>query len=86
MVIRKMQRMSTWDLDALPMSEQYKDIFMWTYDDLNAYDMDNVPHVLPMESDVNAYQKKLRKMHMKLEPFVKKELNKLLNAKIIFQA
>jgi hypothetical protein len=30
------------------------------------------------------FQKKLRKMHPKLEPIVKKELNKLLTAKIIF--
>jgi len=30
------------------------------------------------------FQQKMRKMHPKLEPTVKKELNKLLNAKIIF--
>lgn len=30
------------------------------------------------------YQQKLRKMHPSLEPLVKKELNKMLDAKIIF--
>ena len=37
-----------------------------------------------MGPDVKPYQQKLRKMHLKLEPLVKKNLNKLLDAKIIF--
>jgi hypothetical protein len=37
-----------------------------------------------MKPQTQPFQQKLRKMHPKLEPFVKKELNKLLNAKIIF--
>lgn len=41
-------------------------------------------HVILLEKDVRPYQKKLRKMHPSLEPLVKKELNKMLDAKIIF--
>ena len=41
-------------------------------------------HNIPMKREINPYQQKLRKMHPILEPFVKKELNKLLSARIIF--
>jgi hypothetical protein len=37
-----------------------------------------------MKPQTQPFQQKLRKMHPKLEPTVKKELNKLLTAKIIF--
>ena len=37
-----------------------------------------------MDLDVNPYQYKSRKMHLNLESLVKKELNRLLDAKIIF--
>ena len=41
-------------------------------------------HNIPMKPEVKTYQQKLRKMHPNLEPSVKKELNKLLSARIIF--
>ena len=37
-----------------------------------------------MKPQTQPFQQKLRKMHPKLEPMVKKELNKLLNANTIF--
>ena len=37
-----------------------------------------------MKSQSKHFQQKLRKMHPALEPAVKKELNKLLTARIIF--
>ena len=41
-------------------------------------------HNIPMKPDVKPYQHKLRKMHPSLEPSVKKELDKLISARIIF--
>jgi len=41
-------------------------------------------HIIPLEKDVNPCQQKLRKMHPSVEPLVKKKLNKILDAKIIF--
>jgi hypothetical protein len=41
-------------------------------------------HVIPMKSQTQPFQQKLRKIHPKLEPTIKKELNKLLPAKIVF--
>ena len=63
---------------------EYKDVFTWTYKDLKTYDMKIIQHVIPLKEDAKPFQQKLRKMHPSLEPLVKKELNKLLAAKIIF--
>jgi hypothetical protein len=64
--------------------KEFKDVFAWTYDDLKTFDPNIIQHVIPMKPQTLPFQQKLRKMHPKLEPTVKKELNKLLNAKIIF--
>ena len=64
--------------------KEYKDVFAWTYGDLKTFDTNAMQHVIPLEKDVKPYQQKLRKMHPSLEPLVKKELNKMLDAKIIF--
>jgi hypothetical protein len=54
------------------------------YDDLKNFDPNIIQHVILMKSQTLPFQQKLRKMHPKLESIIKKELNKLLNAKIIF--
>jgi len=64
--------------------KEYKDVFAWTYGNLKTFDIGIMQHVIPLEKDVNPYQRKLRKMHPSLEPLVKKELNKMPDAKIIF--
>jgi ribonuclease HI len=64
--------------------KEFKDVFAWTYDDLKTFDPNIIQHIIPMKPQTLPFQQKLRKMHPKLEPTVKKELNKLLNAKIIF--
>ena len=63
---------------------EFKDIFSWTYDDLKTFNPNIMQHVIPMKEHAKPFQQKLRKMHPSLEPTVKKELNKLLIARIIF--
>lgn len=64
--------------------KQYKSVFSWNYDDLKTYDTLIIKHTIPMISDENPVQKKLRKIHPNLETRIKSELNKLLKSKIIF--
>ena len=59
-------------------------MFSWMYDDLKTFDLNIIQHVIPMKPQTQPFLQKLRKMHPKLETIVKKELNKLLTAKIIF--
>jgi hypothetical protein len=68
----------------IKLFKEFKDVFAWMYDDLKTFDPNIIQHVIPMKPQTLPFQQKLRKMHPKLEPTVKKELNKLLNAKIIF--
>ena len=68
----------------IKLFNEFKDIFAWTYDDLKTFDPNIMQHVIPMKPEAKPFQQKLRKMHPSLEPAVKKELNKLLAARIIF--
>jgi hypothetical protein len=68
----------------IKLFKEFKDVFSWTYGDIETFDPNIIQHVIPMNPQDQPFQQKLRKMHPKLEPTVKKELNKLLTAKIIF--
>jgi len=58
---------------------------MWTYDDLKTYDMRIIQHVIPIKARVKLFQQKLRNVHSSLNPLFQKELNKLLDAQIIYK-
>jgi hypothetical protein len=64
--------------------KEFKEVFAWMYDDLKTFDPNIIQHVIPMKPQTQPFQHKLRNIHPKLEPTIKKELNKLLTAKIIF--
>ena len=59
-------------------------MFSWTYNELWNFDTIVMHHNIPMKPEVKSYQQKLRKMHPNLEIFVKKEIDKILSAMIIF--
>jgi len=63
---------------------EFKDVFAWTYKDLKTYDTKIIQHIIPLKEDAKPFQQKLWKMHPSLESLMKKELNKLLVAKVIF--
>jgi hypothetical protein len=60
-------------------------VFAWTYEYLKTYDTRIIQHKITMKEDVKPVQQKLRKFHPSLEPQIKAELEKLLDAKIIFE-
>ena len=66
------------------MFKEFKDVFAWTYDDLKTFNTQVMQHIIPIKQESKPFQQKLRKNHPSLEPTIKKELNKLLAAKIIF--
>ena len=68
----------------MKLFKEFKDVFAWTYEYIKTYDMNIIQHVIPLKEDAKRFQQKLRKIHPWLESLVKKELNKLLAAKIIF--
>jgi hypothetical protein len=68
----------------IKLFKELKYVFSWTCDDVKTFHPNIIQHVIPMKPQTQPFQQKLRKMHPKLEPTVKKELNKLITAKIIF--
>ena len=64
--------------------KEFMDVFAWTYEDLKTYDMKTIQHVIPLKEYSKPFHQKLQNMHPSLETLVKKELNKLLAAKVIF--
>ena len=68
----------------IKICKEFKDIFSWTYDELNTFDRKIIQHNIPMKHSAKPYQQNLRKMHPSLEPSIKKELEKLLKVKFIF--
>jgi len=68
----------------IKLFQAFKDVFAWTYSDLKTFDTCIMQHSIPLKAEVKPYQQKLRKFHPDLEPQMKQQLKKLLNAKIIF--
>ena len=62
---------------------EYRDVLAFTYDELKVYKEDVLQHTIPLKEGANPFRKKLRQINPKLAPLVKKELEKLLAAKII---
>jgi hypothetical protein len=52
---------------------------------MKTYDTRIIQHTIPLKPEVKPFQQKLQKYHPSLEPLMCQELNKLLDAKIIFQ-
>jgi hypothetical protein len=59
----------------IKLFKEFKDVFAWTYDDLKTFEPNIIQHTIPMKPQTQPFQQKLRNMHPKLEPMVKKELN-----------
>ena len=62
---------------------EYRDVFSWTYDDLKTYDLSIIEHTIPLKEGSKPYMKKICNVNPKLAPLIKKELEKMLAAKII---
>ena len=68
----------------IKLFKECKDVFAWSYEYLGTFDTQIMQHVILIKEGEKLVQKKLRKMHPGLEPTVKAELSKLLDARIIF--
>ena len=65
---------------------EYRDVLAFSYDELKGYREDVMEHTIPLK-DENAkpFRQKLRQTNPKLAPLVRKELSKMLAARIIAQ-
>ena len=65
------------------MVREFRNVFAWSYDELKTYDKSIIQYTTPLEGNEKPHRQKLRKINLKLAPLVKKELQKMVEAKII---
>jgi len=63
--------------------KKYKDVFVWSYDELRTYDTTIIEHKIPLKQGFKPFKHKLRQINPILLPVIEKEVKKLLDAKII---
>ena len=71
------------NVEYCKLMRQFTDFFAWEYNDLKKVDKNVIQHKIPLEKDTVSFKQKLRPMNPLLFPLVKKEIKKLLDAKII---
>jgi len=62
---------------------KYKDVFVWSYDDLKTYDTSIIEHNIPLKHSIKPFRQKLRKINHILLSMIEREVKKLLDVKII---
>lgn len=63
--------------------KHYKDIFIWSYDDLKNYDTYIIQHKIPLKPEAKPFQQKLRKINIVLLPIIEREIKNLFDENII---
>jgi hypothetical protein len=63
---------------------EFQDVFAWSYEDLHGFDLALIQHAIPIKEGVKSVRKKQRPINPTLEATIRKELEKLLKANIIF--
>ena len=65
------------------LMKEFADVFSWEYSDLKTYDIAIIQHRIPLEKDTIPLKQNIRPISPLLLPVIEKEIQKLLNAKII---
>jgi hypothetical protein len=63
---------------------EFQDVFDWSYEDLHVFDPALIQHAIPIKEGIKLVRKKQIPINPALEETIRKELEKLLKARIIF--
>jgi hypothetical protein len=63
---------------------EFQDVFAWSYEDLRSFDLALIQHANPIMEGIKPIRKKQRPINPALEATIRKEVEKLLKAIIIF--
>jgi hypothetical protein len=63
---------------------EFQDVFTWSYEDLRGFDPSLIHHAIPINEGIKPVRQKQRPIKPTLEATIRKELEKLLKAEIIF--
>ena len=62
---------------------EFQDVCAWSYEDLRGFDPTLIQHVIPIKEGIQPVRQKQRPINLALEETIRKELEKLLKARII---
>ena len=68
----------------IKLLSEYRDVITWSYEDLKTYDPNIIVHDIPLKPDANLFCQRQRPVNPLIEPLIMKEVENLLEAKIIF--
>ena len=68
----------------LQLLTKYKDVIAWSYEELKTYDPEIITHEIPLKPDAKPFHQRQRLVNPITKPLIMKEVQKLLDAKIIF--
>jgi hypothetical protein len=63
---------------------KFQDVFSWSYEDLHGFDPTPIQHSIPIKEGIKPVRQKQIPINPALEATIRKELEKLLKARIIF--
>jgi hypothetical protein len=63
---------------------EFQDVFSWSYEDVHGFDPSLIQHAIPIKEGIKPIRQKHRPINPTLEETIRKELEKLLKARIIF--
>jgi len=63
---------------------EFQDVFAWSYEYLRGFDLALIQHAIPIKEGIKPVRQKQRPINPVLESTIRKELEKLLKAGIIF--
>jgi hypothetical protein len=63
---------------------EFRDVFSWAYEDLCGFDPSFIQHAILIKEEAKLVRKKQRPINPTLEATIRKEVDKLINAHIIF--
>jgi hypothetical protein len=63
---------------------EFQDVFSWSYEDLRGFDPALIQYAIPIKEGIKIVRQKQRPINPTLEATIRKELEKLLKAGIIF--
>jgi hypothetical protein len=63
---------------------EFKDVFAWSYEDLCGFDPNIIQHAIPIKEEAKLVRQRQRPINPALEATIRKEVENIINAHIIF--
>ena len=70
-------------LKYIELFKEFSDVFAWSYEDLNSYDIEIIQRKIPLKENQKPFKQKLRRTNSIQLPLVEKEIKKMYEVGII---